>query len=415
MKIRFLVIGLLGLVSITAYAQKGELSNAADNFKKYQVFKSAGNDAVLPSLMAAKASIDKAAVNDKTGTLPQTYALKGAIYAVLTVRDTVPATSAPLFTTAEESLKKAKEVDTKGEYKDMIEDGFRNLAQYEQNEGVNEYKAKKYDLAYSAFDKYREIMPEDTNAIYFTALSAANAQKNDAAILNFNRLLATKYSQNALIYYDLSNLYLNAKDTTASLKAVTDGIAKYPTNGELRKRQIEIYLKEGKQQEVIGLIQTAITNDPKNKSLYYYGAFTYTQLADMTDAAQKKIKDPAEKDKMEQSKLDNYSKAAELYKKALEIDPNFFEANLNIGYVLMKPGIDVYNAAQQLPSSKQKEYDADIAKAGALLDSAKPYMLKAVDLNPKSVDALMNLKTYYIGKHDMASANDVQKKIDALK
>jgi len=163
------------------------------------------------------------------------------------------------------------------------------------------------------------------------------------------------------------------------------------------------------------LIQNAITNDPKNKTLYYYGAFTYTQLADIADVAQRKTKDVAEKDKLGQAKLENYAKAAELYKKALDIDPNFYEANLNMGYVLMKPGIETYNAAQQLPASKQKEYDAAVAKAGTQLDAAKPYLLKAVELEPKSIDALSNLKTYYAGKRDMANVNETQKKIDALK
>ena len=88
---------------------------------------------------------------------------------------------------------------------------------------------------------------------------------------------------------------------------------------------------------------------------------------------------------------------------------------MNLGYDLINPAIDTYNGANQLPANKQKEYDVQIAKANALFDLAKPYLLKAVELNPKSVDALANLKTYYIGKKDMANANDIQKKIDALK
>src|SRR5476649_317369 len=121
MKIKLLAAAaLMGLISATAFAQKGELTNAADNLKKYEVFKSAGEAAVLPVLKLAKESIDKAAANDKTATLPQTYAVKGAIYAIYTVKDTVPATALPLFAIAEEALKKAVETDTKGEYKDMI-------------------------------------------------------------------------------------------------------------------------------------------------------------------------------------------------------------------------------------------------------------------------------------------------------
>jgi len=416
MKIKILVVTLMGLITTaTAFAQKGELSNAQENYDKYQKFKAAGPALSLPSLTVAKTSIDKASTNEKTANLPQTYALKGAIYASLALKDTVAATSAPMFATAEEAIKKAKELDTKGEYKNMLTEASTDLAQYKLSEGVKAYKAQKFDLAYTSFDKYRQIMPDDTNAIYFTALSANNSKNYPAAVINYNKLLTTKYSQNALIYIDLSNVYMTTKDTASAIKATTEGIAKYPSNGELRKRQIELYLKSGKKQEVLDLIQSAITNDPKNKTLYYYGGFTYTQLADLAEMAQKKTKDAAEKDKLGQSKLDNYAKAAELYKKALELDPNFYEANLNMGYVLMKPGIETYNAAQQLPGNKQKEYDAAVAKAGAQLDAAKPYLLKAVELEPKSIDALSNLKTYYAGKRDMTNVNEISKKIEALK
>jgi hypothetical protein len=35
---------------------------------------------------------------------------------------------------------------------------------------VKEYGSGKYDLAYKSFDYYRTVLPEDTNAIYYTGL-----------------------------------------------------------------------------------------------------------------------------------------------------------------------------------------------------------------------------------------------------
>ena len=80
----------------------------------------------------------------------------------------------------------------------------------------------------------------------------------------------------------------------------------------------------------------------------------------------------------------------------------------------MNPAIYEYNAANQLPTNKQKEYDAAVAKANAGFDSAKPFLQKAVDLMPKSADALTNLKAYYLAKKDLTNANAIQKQIDAL-
>jgi len=425
MKIKLLIAGLLALFSTATFAQKGELSNAQTEYNNYEVSSSAKIPALVAkantSLDNAKTSIDKASTNPKTAELPQTYAVKGAIYSALAFRDSVPTTSAPLFATADEAVKKAKDLDTKGENKDWIEKANRNLANYKLTMGVKQYQNKEFDKAYTSFDYWRQTAPQDTNAIYYTAIAAANAgikdpaKYNPLAIANYKLLTATKYSNNAKVYMDMSTLYLIGKDTVNALKAVGEGVSKFPTNNDLRKREIEIALQSGKQGDVLTKIQSAITNDPKNKTLYYYEGLTYSQIADEADAASAKAKDPASGSTAHQTALDNYTKAADMYKKAIEIDPNYFEANLNLGYVLVRPAIDAYNAANKLPANKQKEYDAAIAKAGAQFSVAKPYLLKAVELRPDSKDALTNLLSYYRGTKDNANAAKLKQQIDALK
>ncbi|HEY4323375.1 MAG TPA: tetratricopeptide repeat protein [Mucilaginibacter sp.] len=425
MKIKLLTAGFLSLISVAAFAQKGELSNAQEEYKNYEV----SNASKIPALVTkantnldnAKASIDKASTNAKTAELPQTYALKGAIYSALAFRDTIPATSAPLFATADEATKKAKELDTKGENKDWIEKANRNMANYKLTLGVKQYQNKDYEKAYTSFEYWRQAAPEDTNAIYYTSLAAANAGAKDPAkyyplaIENYKRLVNTKYSNNARIYLDMSTLYLISKDTVNALKSVAEGVTKYPASNDLRKREIEIALQSGKQADVLTKIQSAITNDPKNKTLYYYEGLTYSQIADEADAASAKAKDAASGNTLHQTALDNYTKASDAYKKGIEIDPNYFEANLNLGYALVRPAIDMYNAANKLPANKQKEYDAAMAKAAAQFEVAKPYLLKAVELNPKSVDALTNLMSYYRGTKNNAEAAKIKQQIDALK
>ncbi|GAB2981039.1 hypothetical protein GCM10027049_15960 [Mucilaginibacter puniceus] len=415
MKIKFLIAGLLGVISVTAFAQKSELNNALEGYEKVQSLRAAQADALAKKgLNTAKIAIDKAAANAKTATLPQTYALKAAIYADLSNQDTVATTSLPLYTIAEEAMTKAKELDTKGEYKGLLEAATLSLAQYNLTQGVNEYTNKKYDLAYNSFDRYRQYMPDDTNAIYYTGLAAVNLNNYPVAATHYNKLLTTNYSKKDLVYFELSNIYLNLNDTTAALKTVNEGITKYPTNADLRKRQIEIYLQTNKLQEVLNQLDATIKNDPKNKQLYYYAGIAYSQAAEDLKDQLIKSKDAVAKAKLQEQRAINFGKAADMYKKALEIDPNYFEANLNMGYVLLSPAIDMYNAANQLPANKQKEFDLALAKSREMFEPAKPYLLKAVDIDPKSEDALTNLKNYYLGKGDVANANLIKAKIEAL-
>lgn len=427
MKIKLLMACLLGFVSAATYAQKGELNNAQSEYDNYSVSSQSAQKVPMlkakakSSLASAKTSIDKASTNQKTATLPQTYALKAAIYGALASEDSVKTTTAADYATASEALKQAKAADTKNEYAKLMNDATVRLEQYQLNIGVAAYQSKQYEDAYKAFDAYRQFAPEDTTAIFYTGLAATNAGNTDPgkyyplAINNYNKLITTKYSRNAQVYLDLSAIYLRSKDTANALKAVGAGVAKYPTDGDLRKRQIEIALQSGKQADLLTNVQAAIANDPKNKTLYYYAGLTYSQLADENNAKSAKEKTAATKNALHQKALDNYAKAAEMYKKAVELDPSYFEANLNLGYVLVRPAIDMYNAAGNLPANKQKEYDQEIAKAGVQFDVAKPYLQKAVDLNPKSIDALTNLLSYYRGKRDNANAAKIQAQINTLK
>jgi tetratricopeptide (TPR) repeat protein len=412
MKIKFLMTGLLACITAATFAQKGELNTAQGEYEKYEGLKSQPALAI-PSLTKAKQSIDKASTNDKTANLPQTFALKASIYGAMAELDSVATTSLPLFTTAAESLKKAKDLDTKGENKKLIDNANYTLARYQMNKGVKEYQTQKYDEAYKSFDYARAAIPEDTTLIYYTGLAAVNAKNYPAAITNYNKLVTTKYSKAESVYNDLVIMYLNSKDTTNALKTITSALAKYPNNADLRRTEIEISLQQGKQKEVLDKITSAIANDPKNKNLYYYAGLVYSNTGEA--AAQKLAKAPAaSKAALQTEKDQNFQKAAEMYKKAIEIDPNYFEANLNLGYVIISPAIDAYNAANKLPTNQQKAYDAAMAKANAQFDLAKPYLLKAVELNPKSFDALNNLLTYYKGKKDTANIAKVNAQIAAL-
>ncbi|MES2375653.1 MAG: tetratricopeptide repeat protein [Bacteroidota bacterium] len=428
MKIKFLIAGLLGMASTVAFAQKYEVTNAKETFDAYLTLNkvAATYNEADKKLRESRVSIDKAAVNTKTAQLPQTYALKAAIYATFALRDSA---GAKLYSTSEEALKKAQELDAAGENKALISEAKTALAQFQLNKGIKDFQAKNFDEAYKAFNNYQTFFPEDTTAMYYTGLAAVQGKNFPAALTNYNKLLPTKFSKRETIYLDMSTIALEQKDTVSALKYATEGVEKFPSNSDLRRREIEISLQTGKAQEVVGKIQAAIANDPKNKTLYYYAGLTYTSFGNNTGEEIYNLKKNAGKDLKEstlpaflakltplQAKKDDYmAKAVEMYKKAIEIDPNYFEANLNLGYSLLSPGIDTYNYANNyLPASKQKEYNATMAKSTTMVENAKPYLLKATELKPTSVDALRNLKNYYLVTKNVTEANATQQKIDAL-
>jgi len=417
MKNKFLITGVFSLASVSLFAQKNELTNAQTQYSTYETARGQKMLAkqAETSIASAKTSIDKAAVHEKTATLPQTYALKAAIYGALAYQDTTYAAGSQAnFTTAEEALKKAKQADTKAENASLIKTADQYLGIYSLNKGAREYQDKKYDLAYKSFDFYRTINPEDTTAVLYTGLAAVNAKNYPAAISNYKKLAGSKYSKAANVYSDLANIYLESKDTVNAMSTLAEGVTKYPTNSTLRNREIDLSIQQGKQREVMSKLQSAIANDPKNKSLYYYNGQIYSNIALEMDKKITATKVPTAKAALLKSKRDTLAKAAEFFQKAVDIDPNFSEALESLGFALITPGVDDFNAANALPSANQKEYVAMMAKSVAQIEKAKPFLLKAVELNPKSQYALVNLRNYYIIKKDTANAAAIKKQIDAL-
>lgn len=406
--------GLAVLFAVSAFAQNGELKKAQEAFDKYQGLRGSSMQLATPLLTQAKTSIDKAATNDKTATLPQTYALKAAIYASLAMDDKEEATSVPSFTTGAEALKKAKELDTKQENAKTIEFATAALWQTKLNMGVKYYNDKNYPKAYESFQAYKELAPDDATGIYYSGIVAKLNNDLPGAIDNYKKLLTTSFTGKDTAYLEIANLYLMSKDTTSALTTMAEAVEKYPKNNELRKTEIEIGLKANKLQQVVGKLQAAIANDPGNKTLYYYAGLADALSADALQKKISKTKDPVALKALQAEKADHLAKATVMYKKAVELDANYFDAVLNLGYVTLNPAIDTYNAAQQLPASKQKEYDAALAKATQQFEVARPYLEKATQLDPKSIDAWANLKTYYVGVQNTAKANEITKKIAEL-
>ncbi|HEY0896599.1 MAG TPA: tetratricopeptide repeat protein [Sphingobacteriaceae bacterium] len=390
MNIKSLILALVMTgTSVVAFAQKGELNSAKSNYDKYTVLKGASSAIAGGNLKSAKEAIDKAAAHEKTKDNPETWTYKALIYADLALLDSVPTTSTPLLNEATSALQKAVSLDKAGENKANIDEVNKLLAQYHMNAGVRAYQAKNFKDALKGFNNSLSYRPGDTTLTYYAGISAINAQDYPAAIKAYQELVKTNFSNNNQIYLDLSRIYAMQKDTTAAIKAAAEGSAKFPEDADLARQEIELNLLSGKQKETIGRITAQAEKEPKNKLYPFYLGVAYATLNDN-------------------------NKAEEWYKKALEIDANYAEANLNLGGLILNKGIELYNAANKLPQSKQKEYDAMMKKANAEFDRALPYLQKATELSPKSRMAWENLRAYYQAKRNPTKVAEINKTIQTL-
>ncbi len=384
-----LLLSALIVTSSAAFSQTSNLRRAKASYDKYNQVKSIGNAELgVGDLNSAKEALEKAIEHEKTKELAETWTYYALVNADLALLDSAEAAEA-YVQKAVEAREKALSLDTDNENEQNLGIVGSILAQHELNLGVAAWDSQNFEGAYQAFDNGLKYLPGDTTLLYYSGLAAVNAQQYDKALAKYVELVPVdSFSNNRQIILDVSRLYLMQGDTTNAIKYAEIGAEKYPEDGELATQNIELNLMAGNEEKIINTITEQIEKDPDAKHLHYYLGIAHSSTNDL-------------------------EKAEAAYKKALEIDPNYLDANINLGGLILNRGIDHFNTTNNA-SLPQAEYDKEIQKAFDIFDSALPYLEKAVEVDSTSFLALTNLKKYYEIKEDQAKIDELQARIDAL-
>ncbi|MBC8052734.1 MAG: hypothetical protein H7Y13_06690 [Sphingobacteriaceae bacterium] len=395
MNFKSLIAGIfITTLTLSAFAQKGEVAIAKENIEKYLQMARSTPRLAAPFLKTTKDAVEKAILHEKTKDDPELWTMRASLYAEMAYNDSTSAAGKHI-TEAKKSLARVKELDPASDSKESIKRAKYTLYQKQLIAGKKAFDGKNYKAAHAEFTKGLEFMPGDTISNYYAGVAAQNTKDYKSAIKNYTEILSTNFSYMPDVYTNLGEAYAANKDTVAAIKVLGEGFAKYPKSNQLATREIELSINSGKHAEVIGKIETQMQTNPTNKYLPFYLGIAYASG-------------------------NNAVKAEDAYKKALAVDPNFFEANLNTGSVIMNNGIDMYNAANKkysgksLNATQHAEYKALQKKATAEFDRALPYLIKATELDPKSKIAWSSLKSYYKAKSNNAKVAEVDAKLSSL-
>ncbi len=174
-----------------------------------------------------------------------------------------------------------------------------------------------------------------------------------------------------------------------AITAAAEAVAAYPNDNDAVVQNIELNLITGNEAKIVSDIESQVAKDPQNKSLHYYLGLAYGAAGDT-------------------------EKSLASYQKALEIDPNYLEANTNAAVVIMNGGREELMKLNEDKSIPTTEYNKRVEGIKGKIAQAVPYLEKSVELDPKNVDALRNLKNYYDFMNDEAKSAEIQAKIEAL-
>jgi len=382
-----ILFSLLVAAGTTAFGQTANLRKAKTGLQKFQELQSAGSPELGKSnLESAKEAIDLAIAHDRTKDNPETW----TIYALVNANIATLDKSAEAATAAEEGIQKAKELDADEKNQENISVAGHLLGQFNFNQGVGSWEKQDFKSAYASFDKALTFLPGDTTLTYYSGLAAIQNQDYPNAIDKYKQLIPEKeFSSHKAVMVDLPKLYLSAQDTVNALEYAAKAVEEYPNDNDAAIQNIELNLIVGNEEKIISEIENQISKDASNKSLHYYLGIAYSSAG-------------------------NNEKAVEAYKKAVEIDPNYGDANKNAAAMIINNVRDQLNALNENKALSNNDYNAKVNELKEQITEALPYLEKVVELDPEDVDAWRSIKGYYDFLQDEEKSAEAQSKIQAL-
>jgi len=339
----------------------------------------------------AKEYIDPTITNEKTMGDAKTWFYHGNIYLQIAISD-VPeykALDPNALEVSYNSYVKCRELDERGEFTADIENNMRVIAAKFYDQGVIYYNAENFAGAATSFAKAyemnREVGINDTTALYNAAIAAQIGQEYEMSIGYYKQLIEMGFNK-PQIYNSLSEIYKSQEDTATALLVIQQGREKYPTNFDLLIAETNFYLSSGDSENALKLLELAIQQDATNPNIFFAVGTNYDQMGE-------------------------FDKAENAYMEAIKLNPDYFDANYNLGALYVNEAAEIQKEAYDLPLEATEEYDKMKQEANALLEKSLPYLEKSNEINPEDMNTLRSLKEIYTRLNMLDKLKEINAKL----
>ena len=350
------------LLSSSMFAQKAELTSAILSFRKQD-------------MESAKSYIDAAEVKLNNGgtlkakDLGKFWYHKGLVYYSLfdTSKDLI------LLEAASNAFKNDTETDGSTYAKKSSNELIRCAIAF-NNAAFEKYDAKDFAAALSLFESvveinaYDAIGKIDTSNLYNASLMAVQANDSEKAIELFNKLIDLDPS-NGDYHLSLIQQYTKLENDEARFNAIKKGRELVPNHTGLIFEEVNYYLSQNNNEELLISLESAITAAPENKILHFAKGSALGTLK-------------------------RYDEAKAAYLSAIALDVDYFDAYNNLGSLFLDQAIPLIDKMNNLGLSQadQKKYNSLKSQRNKLYKEAQPYLEEAVRINSTEVQLLNALK-----------------------
>jgi tetratricopeptide (TPR) repeat protein len=416
MKNRLLLVAALSFTMI-GFAQKNEIKAAEKALKS--------GDAATAQTALEAASGTIAAADEKTQA--QYYFTRGKIYSDLAKKGNNDA-----FEKSATSFKKVIELEEasgKQKYTAETNQYMASLTADLVNSAVSDNSNSKFKEAAEKLYMSYTLSPKDTSYLYYAAGSAVNGGHYEMALDYYDKLQEVGYDGSAVVYKatNAASGEVEEMDKVQRDLMVKSGTYSNPVDektpskkAEIVKNTALIYTQLGQDEKALEAYQAARENDPDDVNLILNEANLYFKQGNKDKfkelMAQAIALAPDNPDlhynvgviSMEQ---DNYADARVSYKKAIEIDPKYTNAYLNLSTTYVNEGNALIDEMNSLGNSRADiaKYDELKEKKDGLFKQGADVLEDALKNNPESENIMTQLKNIYGAMGDTENFTKMKK------
>jgi len=402
MKTKFLILATL-CFTIVGFAQKNEIKAAEKALK--------GGDAATAKTTLEAVSGMIAGADEKVQA--QYHFNLGKAYADLAKKGDGSAFEKAV--SEFQSVIDLEEKSGKSKYTTETRQNMTALSADLVNSAVEDNGNKKFKEAAEKLYTSYKISPKDTTYLYYAASSAVNGGHYEQALQYYEELQQIGYDGSGVVY-KATNVETGQEeemDKNQRDLMVKSGTYKDPKDEKTESKKAEIvkntaliYTQLGQDDKALDAYKVARASDPNDVNLILNEANLYYKLDDkekfkelMAEAASVAPDNPdlhynIGVINMEQGNLEE---ARVSYKKALEINPGYTNAQLNLSTTYVNEGNGLIDEMNSLGNSKADiaRYDELKEQKDALFIEGATVLEDALKTNPGNQGILTQLKNIY--------------------
>jgi len=313
-----------------------------------------------------------------------------------------------------EAIKEAAKLDTKGKYtsKASTKTTTSKLRDDFMYRGIAKYNDADYETALSSFENsllLYDYPREKSDTAYspgminfYSGEFAAKLNKFDVAKVFYRKALDLKYEE-VLCYRYLATIAENEGKKDEQLKVVEEAYKAFPSSLDVIDLLISYYRGVNDLEGALKYVNKAIQETPNNPTVYFVKGVLYDGLANDTLNTD------------ETKKVTYFNGCVESYKKAIELNKDYFDAYYNLGVIYYMKAKNTIDYAQSLPTKEKAKYDVEMEKAKTMFGEARPYMEEAHRVDPTDQTVMGTLVTIYLRLQMYDKQKEMKAKLEAAK